>query len=102
MNFTQAALDEIDAILDGAVTYGGARHTRKLRDRLQRLFDLLDRGIGLGSTRPELGLSDDIRFIPTAPYPFIVVFDRDRGLVLRVIHARRDYRQTVIADFWPS
>ncbi len=101
MNFTKTALDEIEMILEGTLTYGGAHHTRRVRSRFQRLFDTLDRGVGLGSGRSELGLSDGIRFIPTPPYPFIVIFDRGQGLVLRVIHARRNYREMVISDFFP-
>lgn len=101
MNFTQTALDEIEAILEGALTYGGADHTRKVRHRFQSLFDTLDSGVGLGSPRTELGLSDEIRFIPTVPYPFIVILDRRHRLILRVIHARRNYRETVIPDLLP-
>lgn len=37
----------------------------------------------------------------TTPYPFLIVVDRRLRLVLRVIHARRDYRDMVIDDYFP-
>ena len=101
MDFTATALDEIEAILDGALDYGGAEHARKVRDRFQPLFDILDRGIGLGSPRAGLGLSDDVRFVSTKPYPFLIVIDRKLGLVLRLIHAHSDYREMIISDYFP-
>ncbi|WP_237480549.1 type II toxin-antitoxin system RelE/ParE family toxin [Lichenibacterium dinghuense] len=101
MPFTQTALDEIELILDGALKYGGAEHARKVRTRFQRLFDHIDRGVGLGSARPDIGLGDEIRFVSTTPYPFLIVVDRRLRLVLRVIHARRDYRDMVIDDYFP-
>ena len=73
MPFTQTALDEIELILDGALKYGGAEHARKVRNRFQRLFDHIDRGVGLGSARPDIGLGDEIRFVSTTPYPFLIV-----------------------------
>jgi plasmid stabilization system protein ParE len=100
--FTRTALDEIELILEGALDYGGAEHARKVRARFQRLFDILDRGVGLGSARPELGLGDEIRFVSTTPYPFLIVVDRTQRLILRVIHARRDYRDMVISDYFPA
>ena len=102
MQFTQTALDEIESILEGTLAYGGAAHTRKVRRRFARLFGYLDDGIGLGTSRSELGLADDIRFIPTTPYPFVVVVDRRERLVLRVLYARSDYRDIVIADWFPT
>ena len=55
MDVTATALDEIEAVLDGALDYGGAEHAREVRDRFKRLFDVLDRGIGLGSPAPNSG-----------------------------------------------
>lgn len=102
MTFTETALVEIESILDGTLAYGGADHTRRVRARLERLFSYLDEGVGLGTPRPELGLSDDIRFVSTAPYPFIVVYDRRESLVLRVVHARSNYREMVMTDWSPA
>ncbi len=100
MQFTETAIDEIDAILKGAMTYG-AENVRRLQARLQRVIDQLESGVGLGSGRSDLGLGDGIRFIPISPFPFTIIVDRDQQLVLRVIHSRRDFRDLLIGDYYP-
>ncbi len=57
MQCTETAMDEIDAILKGAMTYG-AENVRRLQARLQRVIDQLESGVGLGSGRSDLGLGD--------------------------------------------
>lgn len=46
-------------------------------------------------------LEGEISVASTTPRRFLVIIDRRLGLVLRVIHARRGYRDMVIDDDIP-
>ena len=90
-NLSEIAIRDFRRILQDSRDYG-PRASRELQSRLLHRFEMIGQGRGLGHRRTDADYDATVRFVRVRPYPFVVIYDADSRIVLRIIHGARDFR----------
>ena len=90
-NLSQAAIRDLRTILKGSRDYGSIS-ALQLQARIFSRFAPIGDGRGLGHIRVDAPFEPQIRFMNLKSCPFVIVYDADARVVLRIIHGARDFR----------
>lgn len=94
-NLTRTALAEFRAIMRQSRDYG-PQTARATQLSFIAVFDAVAEGRALGHIRSDVTIGSNFRFISVKRTSFVVVYDQDRKLVVRIVHGRRDFRTLVL------
>jgi plasmid stabilization system protein ParE len=85
------ALEDVAEILDYLRIEAGQNVAERMAERLDLRFRKVASGIALGHKRPDVPSRRSLRFSVERPY--VVAFDPDTRLIIRVVHGARDFRR---------
>ena len=100
-NLAEAALEDFAKIINGSRDYG-AHTTKTLQTQLLARFEAVAEGRAIGHVRSDATFDPDVRFINLLRFPFVIVYDQQSRIVLRIIHGRRDFRALILDKSSPA
>ncbi len=96
-NLTEGAVREFQAIIKDSRD-DGPKTARELQAKLLDRFKAIAEGRGFGHRRDDAPFDPRFRFLNVRPYPFVIIYDKETRVVLRIIHGARDFRNVTLDD----
>lgn len=86
---SEEAADDLLGILAHTADRYGIAAARRLEARLKARFAAIAAGIALGHQRSDISAELRLRFVTERP--FVVAFDPETRIIIRILHGARDF-----------